>query len=368
MIEVINEIARLQQQYSSENTSWMKRRGVLIRSELPKALTKHWAEYTESIVKYTNDMSIEGSDGIGRKTQAPWVRIYSKELSPSATTGYYMVIHFSTNGKYCFITLGCGASKWDSDKGDLVKYSDGEIKRKVDWALGVLARAELDISHFPDEINIGSIHPLPKSFEKATILCKSYEVKIVTEHEISNTICNALTLLSTIYDHCSELNDLPQSEIAKSDIDAIVNPSKKNPNARQGYGLSGPERKAVELRAMEVTHKYLSKLGYKLKDTSAKNSYDYLAVKGEDTIKVEVKGTTSGIVDSIMMTSNEVELHTNEAGTTALAIVSEIEFIERGGKAKCKSGNIEYFYPWDIEQWSLEPKAFLVLRPKKIQK
>ncbi len=86
---------------------------------------------------------------------------------------------------------------------------------------------------------------------------------------------------------------------------------------------------------MEVTHEYLSKLGYKLKDTSAKNPFDYLATKGEEAIKVEVKGTTSGLVDSIMMTSNEVNLHTNEAGTTALAIVSEIEFIERGENTKC---------------------------------
>lgn len=365
MIKEIQEIARLQLRYSSNNTSEMERRGVLIRSELPNSLKKHWGEYTESIAKYSEDLGIQGSDGIGRKTQAPWVRIYSKELSPSATTGFYLVIHFSTNGEYFFITLGCGASKWDSEKGDLVKYSDAEIKGKVDWALGALRRANLDMSHFKDTINIGSAHSLPKSFEKATILCKSYEVISASEHAISTTICNALILLSAVYDYCSELSDLPQSDISKSEIEAVVNPSKKNLNRRQGYGLTAPEKKAVELRAMEVTHEYLRRLGYTLKDTSSKHPFDYLAIKEKESIKVEVKGTTSGLVDSIMMTSNEVELHTIEAGSTALAIVSNIEFIERGLKAKCNGGTIEYFYPWHIKQWSLEPKAFLVLRTKK---
>jgi len=335
----------------------------LFAQNYQNALKKHWKVYSNSIAKFSKDLNIEGRDGIGRKTQAPWVRIYSKEFSPSATTGFYLVIHFSTNAKYCFITLGCGATKWDSEKGDLVKYSDDEIKSKVDWALSVLLKAKLDMSHFPDEINIGSTHSLPKSFEKATILCKTYEVSTVTENEISNTICNALALLSTLYECCSELNDLSQSDIANSQIEAVVNPSKKNPNTRQGYGLSGPERKAVELRAMEVAHEYLSKLGYELEDTSAKNPFDYLAVKGEKVIKVEVKGTTSSIVDSIMMTSNEVDLHTNESGNTALAVIREIGFIERGENAMCKGGTIEYFYPWIIEQWTLVPKAFLVLRP-----
>ena len=100
MLEEIKEIARLQQLYSSDNTPEMKQRGVFIRSELPNALKKHWNQFTDSITKFSKDLSIEGSDGIGRKTQAPWVRIFSKELSPSATIGYYLVIHFSTNGKY----------------------------------------------------------------------------------------------------------------------------------------------------------------------------------------------------------------------------------------------------------------------------
>ena len=334
MIEQIREIASLQTKYSSSNTPEMARRGVLIRSELPKAIKLNWNEYLKAIGNFSSDLEVEGKDGIGRKTQAPWVRVYSKSLSPSATNGFYVVLHFSTDGKFCFITIGCGASKWDTNKGDLVNYSDGEIQLKVDWALNILSRNNKDISLFSDKIDIGSPHSLPKSFEKATVLCKTFEISLLHNDKIKSTICKALELLSTIYEYCSELNDLAQSDISKSEIESVINPNKNSLNTRQGYALSSTERKAVEIRAMEVTQDYLISLGYTLKDTSLNRPYDYLAVNDEISIKVEVKGTTSAFVDSIMMTSNEVDLHTTENGETALAIVSNIEFIQRGENAK----------------------------------
>lgn len=126
--------------------------------------------------------------------------------------------------------------------------------------------------------------------------------------------------------------------------------------------MSAPERKAVEIRAMEVTLNHLISLGYKVKNTSANNPFDYLAKKAGETIKVEVKGTTSISADAVMMTSNEVELHKNEVGTIALAIVRQIKFTERGVQAKCEGGLLEFIYPWRIEKWTLEPKAYLVRR------
>jgi hypothetical protein len=362
MIDQIKEIAGLQRHYSSDNTPAMERRGHIIRKDLPSSMKVQWEQFKAALGQFSVDMDVEGSDGIGRKTQAPWVRIFSKSLSPSATTGFYMVLHFSLNGEYCFVTVGCGASKWVKEKGDLVKYSDEELNKKVTWAKGVLIKEGADISFFSDKISLESDHALPRSFEKATVLCKKYSVNLVSETEMIESISKALNLLSIIYKHYSQLNDLPLSDIADIEIESIVNPSKTNKGFRQGYNLIGPERKAVELRAMEVTRDYLIGLGYELKDTSTNNPYDYLAIKGSEQIKVEVKGTTSSFVDSVMMTSNEVQLHSEEAGTTALSIVRGIVFNKRGIEAACSGGDIEFIYPWFIHEWSLIPKAFLVSR------
>jgi len=362
MIQEIQRIAELQLSYSSENTPEMKERGRIIRRDLPELLRGSLPTLKKSIGRFADDLKIEGSDGIGRKTEAPWVRVYSESLSPSATTGFYLVIHFALDGGSYFVTLGCGASKWDSERGDLNKYSDEELNRKVGWALDVLKKAGQDTSDFPDTIAIGSKKSLPRSFEKATILAKTLSPQSSTLEELIDYLSRGLGLLTSIYEAYSQRADLSTSEASEIDIQAAVSPNRRTSGQRQGYGLTGPERKAVELQAMAVTRTHLKWLGYKVTDTSANNPFDYLAELDGEAVKVEVKGTTSTAVDSILMTSNEVDLHTSESGTTALAIVSGITLSRRGSSPKCSGGELEFHLPWDISEWTVTPKAFSVTR------
>ena len=365
MISEIQRIAELQLLYSSENTPEMQERGRIIRRDLPELLRNHLPTLKQSIGRFADDLRIEGSDGIGRKTEAPWVRIYSDSLSHSATTGFYLVIHFALNGGAYFVTLGCGASKWDSDRGDLIKYSDEELNRKVGWALDVLQKAGQHISDFPDKIAIGSTKSLPRSFEKATVIAKTLDPQSSTIEELVDYLCRGLGLLATIYEAYSQRADLSSSEASEIDIQSAVSPNRATSGQRQGYGLTGPERKAVELQAMKIARSHLEGMGYAVTDTSANNPFDFLAKLNGEIIKVEVKGTTSTEVDSILMTSNEVELHTKEAGATALAIVSGITLTCRESTPKCYGGELELHFPWDICEWTLEPKAFLVTRAPK---
>lgn len=53
--------------------------------------------------------------------------------------------------------------------------------------------------------------------------------------------------------------------------------------------------------------------------------FDILATNADAKIMVEVKGTTSEDPSSILMTANEVKLHNEKKGQTALAIVSAIK-------------------------------------------
>lgn len=360
---IISKIAELQPKYSSSNTDEMAERGVLIRQELPNALRAHTSVFASALGPHGVSIGFEGSDGIGRKTQAPWVRIFSSELSPSATTGFYMVIHFSVDGLWCFVTDGCGATRWDNDKGDLIKSSDKDLRAKVDWVLSVLKNEGVDYSNFSDEINIGSKDALPKSFEKATVLCRKFSVSGVTDDSLVSSITEALEHLAKIYDAYGQLSDLPQSQVANIEVESVINPRRKNAGSRQGYGLCSQERKAVELRAMDVARVFLENEGFKLKDVSTNQSYDYLATKNSVEIKVEVKGTTSNFADSVLMTANEVDLHSSDNEYTALGIVSGIRFVERGESAKCVGGTMEFFNPWDISQWEIVPTAFVVKRP-----
>ncbi|WP_117317858.1 hypothetical protein [Chromatocurvus halotolerans] len=63
-------------------------------------------------------------------------------------------------------------------------------------------------------------------------------------------------------------------------------------------------------------------------------------------MKVEVKGTTSAILDAVLMTANEVALHTAEHGKTALALVSNIELDQSASPPTASGGKLELFNPW----------------------
>lgn len=362
MMETIKRIAELQQQYSSENTDEMKERGTLIRKALPGILREYLPQMSAEIGAYGADLAVEGSDGIGRKTAAPWVRIFSKELSPSATNGFYIVLHFSQDGQRFYVTIGFGSSKWDSERGDLARDSNEELDRKALWALSELERVGADISAFPGQINLGATQPLPKSFERATVLAKSFSPDSTTEAEVIDSIKSGLGLLEKLYDAYIRGASLLASDIEESEIETTINPTRSTTAKSQGFGLSGPERKAIELRAMSVTKSYLVELGYEVTDTSSKHSFDFLAVKGEESIKVEVKGTTAVEVDTVLMSKNEVNLHRREAGQTALAIVAGILLTERGESARADGGSLEYIYPWDIQLWTVTPLAYTVSR------
>lgn len=365
IVDLLRDVASLQLGYSSENTPEMQKRGDLIRHKLPWEFAKYEDRFQAILGRPLEDIGIEGRDGIGRKTQAPWVRIYSKEFSPSATTGFYVVIHFSADGFWSFVTVGCSATKWDNGKRDLVKSTAVDLERRVNWAKSILDRSQIDYSHFTDPINLGSEHSLPKSFEKATILCKRLRINETTEEQVLRSVEEALGYLKVIYDSYAVLGDLDSSDIATIVIQNAVNPLKKSSKSRQGYGLNPKERKAVENHAVLIVTEYLQVEGYDVKDVSKTASYDLWATRDKESIKVEVKGSTSDSSDAILMTANEVELHSSNSENTALAIVYDIRLNRYADPPSCSGGTLEYIFPSNLEGWDIVPTAYILKRSQQ---
>jgi len=129
MIDVIQRIAELQLSYTSTNTLEMQERGRLIRKSLPQALCYYMESFSVAIGRFSTDLDIQGKDGQGAKTAAPWVRLFSKSLSPSARAGFYVVLHFSIDGQRCYVTFGCAATTWEN--GYFVNIPEDELDKKV---------------------------------------------------------------------------------------------------------------------------------------------------------------------------------------------------------------------------------------------
>ncbi|TCO73709.1 MrcB family domain-containing protein [Chromatocurvus halotolerans] len=361
----IARIANLQREYTSENTPAMKQRGELIRQTLPNLFRSAWPALTARMGQFAATLAVHGKDGIGRKTEAPWVRFHCRERSPNATDGYYVVIHFSRDGRRVYVTLGCSSSTWDAERGDLRTTSGEELDARILWMLQELEEAGADVSGFPDQIELGATAALPKSFERATALARAFDPENLDEQAFLDAIAEALGLLAIIYASVDRGRNLNAREIDLSAIEAITNPTRQTAANRQGFALTGDERRAVELCAMAVAKRQLELEGYAVEDTSASKPYDFLAERDGVAIKVEVKGTTSALLDAVLMTANEVALHTEQAGKTALALVSNIELDKSVSPPAAAGGKLELFNPWDIADWDSRAVTFQVSRSRQ---
>ena len=356
---VLKRICELQPSYSSENTPAMQERGELIRRTLTAEIKARSDFITHKMGTFGNDFNVGASDGIGRKTEAPWVRFCSQKMSPAPTEGYYFVIHFNRDGTALFLTVGCGSTTWK--KGSLVPLSKEKLLEKTLMARRSIISEHGSVGDFVDQIALNARAPLPKTFEHATAIAKRISYDDIDTTDFDSLLSQSAIYLRTVYEAQRSGFDLTHADQAEIEIQDIIKPQRKRQSGSQGFGLSAPQKKAVELRAMELTQGWLESNGYTVKDTSANKPYDLLASKDSITTKVEVKGTTSSDPSAILMTANEVELHRSEKGSTTLAIVSEIKLV-KSTPPTASGGKLEVLIGWDIDQWQATPTAFRVER------
>ncbi len=106
VMEIIRQVLDLQQSWMKDNTPEMNLRGRLIRDVGPEVLKTLMP--APSTLSFTP--SIEGRDGVGAKTRVPWIRIFDKKRSPSATSGWYVVFLFAADGQAVFLSLNQGTT------------------------------------------------------------------------------------------------------------------------------------------------------------------------------------------------------------------------------------------------------------------
>lgn len=356
----IKRICDLQPLYSSSNTPEMQERGNLIRTDLAQELRSRLGDLGRAFDPLFDDLAVEGSDGIGRKTEAPWVRLYSKAMSPTPRKGFYVVIHFSADGSTFFVTIGCGSTIWSG--GDLRPISDAQLKAKTSWARSVVEQRWRTLEPFSDTIALGARASLPRTFEKATVLARRIPVEGIESIDLDSLLFTCAERLSAIYLGQLERRDVAPGDQDALEVAAIVKPLRHRTRA-QGIGLTAAERKAVEQRAMLLATQFLESEGFICDDKSATESFDILARRGAHALKIEVKGTTSDLCDSVLMTRNEVELHRSEKGKTGLLIVYRIQLDRSEATPSAVGGMVEAMLHWDIDRWMLESIAFQVRRP-----
>jgi hypothetical protein len=142
-----------------------------------------------------------------------------------------------------------------------------------------------------------------------------------------------------------------------SDAIAAVE-SVSNPRRKFGRRFTAEENAAIEERAAVVTREYFeTELGYETVDVGKHESYDVRASKGQEVVKIEVKGTTTDGA-SVVLTRNEVNLHRVEHPHNALAVVRNITLDRSGDRPVASGGELVPVMPWQINEDGLSPIAY----------
>src|SRR5258706_953770 len=151
-------ILELQSHWSDANTPAMEERGYLIRHSIPDWLEAFRDQLASAIHPFGADLTFEGRDGTGRKTQIPWVRYASLGHSPTATEGWYCVYLFEASGSRVYLALLHGATRWEN--GEFRPRSDAELHTLVAWARKRLATQI--VPKMGESIQLGGTSPLAR--------------------------------------------------------------------------------------------------------------------------------------------------------------------------------------------------------------
>lgn len=126
----------------------------------------------------------------------------------------------------------------------------------------------------------------------------------------------------------------------------------------QGFGLSQAERRAVELRAMQLARQIYEGAGWQVIDTSSSQPFDLLATKKGTKRSIVVKGTI-GQGLSFILTQGEVRHIRCNSESSALVIVSGIVLDKSSGMWQGHGGTITtHEDPWRLVEKNLSATQY----------
>jgi hypothetical protein len=352
----IQEVLNLQKMWAFKNTPEMERRGILVRQELAESLRHLSGKISSRIGISSEDLLVQGRDGLGNKTEIPWTRFGSKLLTPKATDGWYVVLLFAADGSACWLSLSQGSTTWD---GQMFKSKDAALLLTQANDLRVALRDYPQGWDKPLDLRAQRT-VLGEAYEACTALAVPYfDGEVPTEEQIIEDVLTISGLLGRTYSILALRGQ--RGDIAPEIQEALdmANESagkKTSRSSGQGFRLTQPQKRAIELRAIALATEFLFGQGWEsVEDVGDRESFDLECRRSEDVLYVEVKGTTS-LGQSVVLTRNEVALHKEVHPSNALIIVSEIDLDRETSTAT--GGKLNFISPWVIADEDLQVVSY----------
>lgn len=156
-----------------------------------------------------------------------------------------------------------------------------------------------------------------------------------------NWMKNSINFVNS-YDGPNLLYDITSD--AEQEVEDIFE-SHRAGHTGQGFKITPELRKKIEKYSVGKAIKYFRKNGFTVKDVGSTHSYDLHCLNGEESLRVEVKGTqTEG--ESIILTPNEVKNAKNHK--SALYLLHSIDVKTFRKSYKLSGGKEKIINPWTV--------------------
>jgi hypothetical protein len=335
----------------------MSLRGLYVRGDVADFVKAYRGAIAGRLLCEPDDVEIEGKDSTGYFSRVPWVRIANRLLSPSPRDGWYATYLFAEDGSEASLSLNQGTQVWDGI--GMRSRPEASIRARSNWARDrltneIAARPRLDAA-----ISLGS-GDKARAYEAGNVVAYRYPRGAVpADAALASDLLDMTELLQVVYraEAQTPAPGDPAPEVLDAECAAQEIAGRSVPS-RAGFRPNAKQRKAIELRAMNLASAHFAEAGGAVKDVSANHPYDLeVTLSSGDVLSVEVKGTAVD-GDEILLTRGEVEHHRVAYPANALVIASGITLEGPPDAPEATGGTLRVLRPWAVDSGELAPLSY----------
>ena len=218
--------------------------GTYFRSDIPREI------YATGIVN-SNKYLITGSVGQGNWAMIPWVCIFDRNITTTATKGVYIVYLLKKDGTSLYLTFnqGCTEIRNSHTKRETIRIMRAK-------AIDIISRIDSRGFRTDEDINLGEgLTELGELYQKGTIFYKEYKKSAVPDEE---ELQDDLSRMMEIYREYANKDIAPKEHLEIDDT--------------QPEGNRGEEELTVK-ETIERIKRYIESKGFSYQDGLIENFY-----------------------------------------------------------------------------------------------
>ena len=274
------------------------------KSDLVNSNKAYYIEFVKNVPGYLykyfdkEKYLIKASIGAGQKSEIPWLCIFNREITISATKGIYICYLFKSDMSGFYLVLGQGITTF-AELYSRDKYKN--IKKVAEYFRNLIDDDKFD----KEAIDLKGTKELAKGYEAGTIISKYYAKDNYSDKELLTDLMD----LKNIYD------DICQNMVESTYMDIVYNVVK---NMEQSYIIAEEADKMIKETLKEENNNDEKSIAFleqvDIPKYKKKNKYSEITkktIRKIDYLKKAKSNVKNGLLGEELVINYEKERLTN---------------------------------------------------------